>query len=175
MHTPRLLLRPFRYGDVKDVFDLCSCAETSKFSLWEPHESLWDSIKYIFFVKHKSVGIHWSVRDAASDEMIGSCSFVTIDWENGIGEIGYSVNPRFWRRRYGSETADALLKLGFGKMGLKRIAVRIMAENIPSLEMARSLGMREVESEEKFVVYNGRKRDIVRLEISAEEYAAKID
>lgn len=175
MHTCRLKLRPFKYRDLGDVFDLCSRAETSRYSLWEPHKNKWDSLGYLFFVKYKSGGIHWSVREKETNRMIGSCSFVAINWETLSGEIGYSINPDYWRQGFGLETAEALLDFGFGKLGLERIEVRVMEENVRSIALAEKLGMKSAGEGNEFVVYKGERRNIIRMEITSAEYIGKID
>ena len=107
--------------------------------------------------------------------MIGSCSFVAINWETLSGEIGYSINPDYWRQGFGLETAEALLDFGFGKLGLERIEVRVMEENIRSIALAEKLGMKSAGEGNEFVVYKSERRNIIRMEITSAEYIGKID
>lgn len=173
LYTKRLFLRPFELGDLKATYDLCSRPETSRYSLWEPHKNYWDSFRYLWFVWFKSAGVHWAVLCRESGRHIGSCSFVQIKIESKEGEIGYSVHPDYWHRGYGTEIARALISYGFEKMGLSKVYVRVMPENIHSIALAEKAGMKRRNQENEFVPDGDIRREVVRLEISREEYCKK--
>ena len=40
IETERLLIRMVRKSDAEDLYELCRRPETSRFSLWSPHENL---------------------------------------------------------------------------------------------------------------------------------------
>ena len=170
LQSERLSLRPYSWRDLSSVFDLCSRFETSRYSLWEPHKNYWDTLQYLFFVKYRSAGIHWLCENEKG-EIIGSCSFVTIDWEKEEGEIGYSVHPDYWHLGLGGEIAETLLEYGFSALMLKKIFARIMPQNVRSVALVKRLGMKPAEREEKPVVYKGVQKEIIRLEISDKEYS----
>ncbi len=170
LKSGRLTLRPFSWGDIKDIYDLCSREETSRYSLWDPHKSYLDTVKYIFFVKWRSAGIHWAVTESSTGKMLGSCSFVKIDEDTAEGELGYSIHPDHWGRGLGAETVRTLMYYGFKKLDLGKIYVRVMTENIRSVALAERVGMKRVESDEKYVMDGDIRREVIRLEITAEEY-----
>lgn len=164
--TARLTLRPFRYSDIPDVFTLCSEPETSRYALWEPHTSYIDSFKYIYWTHRKSQGIHWAIE--CDSTVIGSCSYVKLDAGGLSGEIGYSIHPSRWGKGYATEAAEAIIKHGFTQLGLSRVYVRIMLLNTRSLAVARRLNMQKSDTDERFVISRGVKKEITVLELKKE-------
>jgi ribosomal-protein-alanine N-acetyltransferase len=57
-------------------------------------------------------------------------------------DIGYELNPQFWRQGYATEAARAILKLGFTELGVHRISAECNAENSRSRHVLEKLGMR---------------------------------
>ena len=154
------------------MFDLCARPETSRYSLWNPHKNYWDTLRYIYFVNFRSVGIHWAAKEKLSGRLIGSCSFVKIDWEKGDGEIGYSVHPDCWHKGFGTEIVGALMDYGFNSLGLTSVSVRIMTDNVNSVLLAEKVGMKRVERAEKFVLQGDIRKEIIHLAITAREYSS---
>ena len=62
-------------------------------------------------------------------KICGSNGFHTIDKENNWAEIGYWVAEKFGNQGIATTTTDALLKLGFTKMGLRRIQIQCAVDN----------------------------------------------
>ena len=134
--TKRLVLRPFYYRDAMDAFALCSNPETSRYALWEPHATLFDSLRYIYWTHRKSEGMHWAL--VLDGRVIGSCSFVCFNREENSAELGYSLLPDFWGQGLATEAAEAVAKYGFSKLRLDSVYVRIMLENTRSLSVAKN-------------------------------------
>jgi RimJ/RimL family protein N-acetyltransferase len=60
----------------------------------------------------------------------------------GQGEVGWFLAPGARGRGYATEAAEAMLKLGFGELGLHRIEARLDALNTASAALCERLGMR---------------------------------
>ncbi len=58
------------------------------------------------------------------------------------GEIGYTFNPAYHGRGLATETALALLRLGFEGLGLHRITGHLDARNTASARVLERAGMR---------------------------------
>jgi ribosomal-protein-serine acetyltransferase len=63
--------------------------------------------------------------------------------EDGSAEIGYWIDAGFEGRGLVTRTVGALLDHGFGPMGLRRVVIRTMVENVRSRAVARRLGFTE--------------------------------
>jgi RimJ/RimL family protein N-acetyltransferase len=55
------------------------------------------------------------------DLLIGYCGINNIQWENGIGEIGITLNPEEIRKGYGKQSLELILKIGFCNLRLYNI------------------------------------------------------
>jgi RimJ/RimL family protein N-acetyltransferase len=61
------------------------------------------------------------------------------DWE---ADIGYELNPTYWRRGYATEAARAVVAYGFRDLGVHRISAWCNAENGASERVMQHVGMR---------------------------------
>lgn len=75
-----------------------------------------------------------------TDEAIGTCGlFRREGYEDA--DIGWSILPAYTGRGYAFEAACAVLDYAFGDARLKRVLAFISADNLPSLGLAKKLGM----------------------------------
>ena len=74
--------------------------------------------------------------------LIGSCGVRVNDFAQREGNIGYELDPEYWRRGYATEAASAVMRLGFEKLGLHRIWAQCNADNRASARVLEKLGMR---------------------------------
>jgi RimJ/RimL family protein N-acetyltransferase len=80
---------------------------------------------------------------ADDDVLVGDAILFWHSSEHGAGEIGYVFNPKYQGNGYATESAGALLWLGFEGLGLHRIVARLDARNTASAAVAKRLGMRQ--------------------------------
>ena len=89
IETERLVLRMVKRSDAKQLFDHCSLKETSQFSLWSPHKTLRDTKDFIAYqhsLYKKKQCYFFVVEDKLSKEVIGTCSYVSMDDDYKIAE-----------------------------------------------------------------------------------------
>ena len=75
-----------------------------------------------------------------NDEPIGTCGLFRREGYDGP-DIGWSVLPAYWGKGYAYEAARAVLAFAFGEVGLDRITAFIALDNVPSIGLARKLGL----------------------------------
>ncbi len=63
-------------------------------------------------------------------------------WTASEGMLGYTFAPGYSGKGYATETARALIDLGFGELGLHRITAACFADNHASWRVMEKLGMR---------------------------------
>jgi RimJ/RimL family protein N-acetyltransferase len=78
-----------------------------------------------------------------TSELAGDAVLFWHSQEHAHGEIGYVFNPVLGGRGYATETVTMMLRLSFEELGLHRISARIDERNVPSLRLARRVGMRQ--------------------------------
>lgn len=83
--------------------------------------------------------IRFSMIELKSNEIIGTCGFNSIDFENAKGEIGYDIAKASWGKGYAPEGISALLKFGFETLKLNRIEAKVEPENVSSIKVLEKL------------------------------------
>jgi RimJ/RimL family protein N-acetyltransferase len=85
----------------------------------------------------------WLVLDRGTEEPLGQAGLIRQEIERQpVMEIGYMFHRPFWRRGYASEAAAAIRDQAFGERGLDEVVSLIVADNEPSIGVARKIGMR---------------------------------
>jgi RimJ/RimL family protein N-acetyltransferase len=86
---------------------------------------------------------YWLAVDHKSREPVGQAGVVRTEVE-GVEEpaLGYIVHRPFWRRGYAAEAAAACRDHVFDTLRRSRVITLIRPENLPSLGVARKIGMK---------------------------------
>lgn len=147
VETSRLRLRPFTRGDVDAVYAYRRREDVARYLFDGPmsHESVAEALQAR--VGHEALDgegskIFLAVELKASHALIGEVSLILRDAANRQGEVGYIFHPDHHGHGYATESALALLGLGFDGAGLHRIYARCAAANNPSWQVMERLGMR---------------------------------
>jgi len=74
------------------------------------------------------------------DAIVGGCGIKVDQHRTFIGEIGYFVDEAYWGKGIATEATRQLEKIGFGKIGLSRIEIRVDPRNIGSEKVAIKAG-----------------------------------
>lgn len=143
--TERLLLRPFQMNDAAAVHRLAGAWEVADTTLRIPHPypegaaEAWIAPQaYGFAAGRLAV---YAITDREGDRVLGAVG-LEIKPEHALAELGYWLGVPFWGRGYATEAARALMRLGFGTLGLNRIQGRHFVRNPASGQVLRKLGMR---------------------------------
>ncbi len=147
IRTERLNLRPFRSGDLDDVFAYQSRPDVARYLLWDARSrsEVADALdrrvrQRPIPAEGQSLVLAVVYRDAG--RVIGDVKLEWLSREHRQGEIGFVFHPGFHGRGLATEAAQAVLALGFDDLGLHRIIARCDARNHPSARLMERLGMR---------------------------------
>jgi [ribosomal protein S5]-alanine N-acetyltransferase len=80
---------------------------------------------------------------APGGQLIGNCGIRMNTSDAREADLGYELDPRYWRYGYATEAARALLAFGFREGRLHRIWAWCIAENIASTRVLEKIGMRQ--------------------------------
>ena len=88
---------------------------------------------------------YWPVFALSTGELAGCCGLRPYGEESSEGgekcyEIGVHLRPEFWGQGYGKEAAEAVIRLGFGELGAKRLFAGHNPDNIQSRFLLKKLG-----------------------------------
>lgn len=139
LETKRLLLRRLKMSDVEDIFEYASGPEVTKYTLWNTHNSIEDSKKFIFWLT-KSFAC-WAIEHKADGKVIGTCFLHSFNLQAGQAETAFNLSRKYWRQGYATEAARKVILFGFKKWELSRIGGTCMIGNIASARVLKKVGM----------------------------------
>ena len=147
IRTKRLLLRPFAPGDVDALYAYHRLPETHRYLYSEARsraqvEALVAERAGKTALTGAGQELHLVAELADTGELAGDCVLFWRSQDHQKGEIGYTFNPACHGRGLATETAVALLRLGFERLGLHRITGHLDARNIASARVLERAGMR---------------------------------
>lgn len=175
LETNRLILRKLTLEDAEDMYEYTSNEKVSKYVTWESHHSLDDTRGYIHFVLQqydlKRIA-PWGILFKENNKLIGTIDFVSWQPRHQSAEIGYAISHEYWGKGITTEAAQALITLGFTKMGLVRIQARCFIENIGSQRVMEKSGMTFEGIIRKGMCIKGQHRDLKIYSILNEEFSA---
>jgi ribosomal-protein-serine acetyltransferase len=141
-----LTLRPLQLRDARALFALVE-ANRARLRTWLPwpdaNRSIQDSRAYILRMRTLakagrglSYGLWWQ------EELVGVAGFVWIDPVNASAGIGYWLAQAVEGQGLMTRAVAALLRQGFGSLGLNRIEIRAGVRNRRSRAVPKRLGFR---------------------------------
>ncbi|MCR2803483.1 GNAT family N-acetyltransferase [Paenibacillus soyae] len=146
LRTDRLILRPFRKEDARDMLHYLSDPEVMKHYGMAPfsaEEEACEEVDWYDSLLEKGTGIRWALTLGEDAPVIGSCGYHQLDRRHNRAELGYELAREHWGRGLMSEALRAILAYGYGELGLNRIQALVEPANAASTAMLRKLGFRE--------------------------------
>jgi RimJ/RimL family protein N-acetyltransferase len=147
IRTERLLLRPYAHGDVDALYAYQRLPEVHRYLYTEPRTR--SEVKALVAERagkgaltEPGQALTLVAGLAQTGELVGDCVLFWHSQEHQQGEIGYVFNPAYHGRGLAAEAVGALLRLGFGGLGLHRIAGRLDARNAASARVLERAGLR---------------------------------
>jgi len=143
LETERLLMRPFREGDIDDYAALSADPEVMRHlsATGEPlsREDAWRQMA--MFVGHwqlRGYGV-WAVEERATGRFAGR---IGLHYPEGWPdrELGWALGRSFWGRGLATEGARAALGYAFGRLGWRHVISLIRPGNVRSIRVAERLG-----------------------------------
>ncbi len=144
IETERLILRPIRMRDARDLYAYAKQEEVARFVLWNPHTSVSDSRRFIrscIRQYHAGMPGTFAIEHRQDGHMIGTIGFVAYSGEHRCAEIGYSLNPKYWNNGYMTESLKALIRYSFDTLHLHRIEACHDIRNPASGQVMKNSGM----------------------------------
>lgn len=141
LETKRLILRPIRQKDAKDLFNYYSDDEVTQFmnrnSIHKEEEAK-AIIQNLQEKYEKKEMLPWAITLKGEERLIGTCYLS--DFSMGaMATTGYDLSQRYWNVGIMTESLKAIAFFGFYQLGLHRIQSFIHPENIDSIELLEKL------------------------------------
>jgi len=115
----------------------------------------------------------FSIVDIEKDKLIGRCLLFGIDQVNRKAMLGIVIGEKaWWNRGNGQEAIKLLLDYGFNLLNLNSIMLGVIAFNERAIRCYRKVGFREIGRRRQARVINGKKYDVILMDILAEEFTS---
>src|SRR5205823_5747430 len=84
----------------------------------------------------------YGVWESASGRFVGEVGLYSIDYERGVGEVGYWLRQNARGNGYITEAVRVLASHTAAGLGLSRLEAHVAFENLPSRRLVERLGFR---------------------------------
>jgi [ribosomal protein S5]-alanine N-acetyltransferase len=145
LQTERLTLRVYGLSDIPALTPLIGAREVAATTLRIPHPYTESDARDFIASAEEDPSIDGGLRLAIvlreRDTLCGGVGLL-IEPDHRRAELGYWVGVPYWGKGYATEAGRALVKYGFGTVGLHRIFASHFANNPASARVLRKIGMR---------------------------------
>ncbi len=146
LKSERLLYRELHLKDASDLYFIESNDDVVKYMDKYKMESVEASKKYIescneYYKKREA--IEWKIIDKNTNQYIGNIGFWKIIAEHCRGEIGYSLNPKYWGSGYMSESLKTIIRFGFSELNLHSVEANVNPKNANSIKLLEHVGFKK--------------------------------
>ncbi|MFI9449591.1 GNAT family N-acetyltransferase [Amycolatopsis sp. NPDC052450] len=117
--------------------------------------------------------IHFGIETVRGRMLVGSVCTIGADPVTGRFGYGIGIAPRHQRCGYATDAITVLLAHMFGRRGFRKCEVTVYGGNLASLSLHGGLGFREEGRLRDTEVVRGEIKYLVRMGITAEEFAAR--
>ncbi|HFU4123460.1 TPA: GNAT family N-acetyltransferase [Streptococcus suis] len=145
METPRLYLRPLRFSDVEDFYQLVSDPENLAFvfpAILDKEEATEALVREGM---QAPLGV-WGMEDKEKGCLIGMIRFEKIQEGSRQAEIGYLLRKDFRGKGLMTEALKTLVFLAFNALQLRELALVTHEENRASQAVAKRAGFQLIRS-----------------------------
>ncbi len=173
LKTARLILRPLRLSDARDLQRLAGDRAIAATTCNIPHPYE-DGMAENFITNcaiafQKGEMVNFAVTLAADGTLVGGIG-LTIARENSRAEMGYWIGKPYWNRRYATEAASAVLKYDFETLNLNRIFASHFENNPASGRVMQKIGMKREGILRKHILKWGEYLDLEQYGMLKREY-----
>lgn len=145
LETDRLILRPMRLSDARDLYAYASDPQVSRHVLWETHQSISQSramLRGALWQYRKGLPSSYAITLKNSGRMIGTIGFMWVNTDHKSAEVGYSLSRAYWNQGLMTEALRRIVEFGFEELKLNRIEAQYELDNPASGHVMAHVGMR---------------------------------
>lgn len=170
IETERLILRPIRITDAEDMYEYMSDELTTRY-LFTAHTTIEQTKRMLanYFIK-EPIG-KYGVVLKETNKLIGAIEFRVDDWSEA-GDLGFTLNSKYWGNGYMTEGAKAIIQLAFDTLELARVFAGHEDRNEASGKVLIRLGMTLEGKLRKHEKIKGQLVDSLYYSILKEDYDA---
>jgi len=161
--TDRLTLREIKMTDAAAIFKMRTSGRINQFIARENMHSLDDSIDLV----HKSMqlfkqktGVAWAGVLRDGQEIVGTCGFNHIDFQNFRAEIGGELATDYWGKHIAFEAVVAIANFGLNTMNLHTIEAKVSPSNRGAIHLLEQIGFQKEAHFKNRIFFEGAFQDM---------------
>lgn len=169
LKTNRLILRSVELLDAPQIMSMHNNGRINEFIPRKPMKEISESeelIKTCLKGYQDENSISWAGVLNSKNEIIGTCGFRSINFENNSAEIGGELCADYWGKNLAYEAFRAIVDFGTNNMNLKSIEARIAPDNRGAIYLVSLLGFKKVAILKNEVNFEGKKPDMAIYSLS---------
>ncbi|MEO5647933.1 MAG: GNAT family N-acetyltransferase [Chitinophagaceae bacterium] len=145
--SDRLIIRYFTDEDLDDFFDYRRDPVVARYQGFDPFDRD-EAFQFIQSQKKQLFAepgqwVQQALELKEDNKVIGDCA-VRLDSNNtSIAEVGCTISPGYQSKGFAKEALFTLMQFLFEEANVHRVVGITDAENLPSIRMLKSVGMRE--------------------------------
>lgn len=174
--TPRLRLRPVQERDVDALWPYVSDADFPRFMSWDAHRDRDETFEWVAQCVRSletGHGVTWAILHEG--KACGCVSLMGVTWQFRAwrvdrAELGYWLAAPLHGQGLMTEVALATMAWGFDTLGLHKITVGCIEDNIASRRVIEKVGFRLLGREDDHLWRFGRWWNHLRYEMTVSEW-----
>ncbi len=176
IEASRVRLRPLTMADAPALFAIRADVEVSRYLDRPAFTALSQAEASVARIQRgfeERTLFQWGVVRRDHDVLVGTVTLMHLELAHGRAEVGYVLGRASWGQGLMREALEALLRVAFETLGLRRLEADVDPRNARSLALAEALGfVREGYLRERYLVA-GELQDTVLLGLLAREWRAR--
>ena len=148
IETDRLIIRPFKKSDYKDVTECCNDYDVAKSTMDIPIPYTQNDAKsFIESTLNTSKGdgsMELAIELKKIKKVIGYIGLVGIYSQSKHAELGYWVGKNYWNKGIATEASKAIINYAFSELKLHSIIAKHFENNLASGAVMKKCGMKYV-------------------------------
>ena len=141
--TGRLTIRRFHEDDAERLFEIRSNEDVMRYMDTHPEpnvQSVKHKIQEMNLAFDMKLGLNWAIVEKSSEIMVGYFGIWRIERDNCRGEIGYSLDPKYWGNGYMAEAFNVIIPFGFQQLHLHSMEGNVNPHNESSIRILKKHG-----------------------------------
>lgn len=138
--TERLLLRPLKVADAKDVFDWVSDERVSRYMVYTTYNDIEQVRNWLTSVEKDMSTYHFGFERISDGKLIGSGD-IGVNPQKGCWEFGYNFRYDCWGMGYATEAAKAMINYVQTNFGARKFASYHCEPNLASGNVMKKCGL----------------------------------
>lgn len=164
LETERLLLQELTLNDITDLHCKNSIKEVAEFNTIGIPENIEKTAEfYRPIIADRSnkdrLKYTWIIRLKGTNVFIGEIGLNLAPKRFRMGEIHYSLLPKYWGNGYARESIKKIITCSFDELMLHRLEAGVATENLRSIKLLEGLGMTNEGVRRKILPIRGEWRD----------------